>query len=175
MDTHVSLLNPPPTPLGRHRALSWPSVLCSNFPLTSYFSQGSVYISMLLAQFIQASPSPLCPQVHSLHLCLYSCPIIGSLYFFIWLHSNPGKQVSWSTSFSVEAEAQSGADNAQLTDKRGTWGNLVTWLDMAYYSTLNCWWGDASPKKGDIVHFNWYCCSLFCRAVVTWQLELWKS
>ena len=102
---------------------------------------------MLLSQFIQASPSPLCPQVHSLHLCLYSCPIIGSLYFFIGLHSNPGKQVSWSTSFSVEAEAQSRAGNAQTRgEPGGTWSPDRTW--PFYYSTLNCWWGVASPKKG---------------------------
>ena len=37
-------------------------------------SSSSVYISVLLSQFIAASPSLLCPQVHSLRLRLYSCP-----------------------------------------------------------------------------------------------------
>ena len=50
-------------------------VLCGCFPLAIYFTFGSVHISMPLSHFIPAYPSPsLCPQVHSLCLCLYSCP-----------------------------------------------------------------------------------------------------
>ena len=34
-----------------------------------------IYVSMLLSHFVPAYPSPSpCPQVHSLCLCLYSCP-----------------------------------------------------------------------------------------------------
>ena len=36
--------------------------------------QQSVCMSVLLSQFIPPSPSPLCPYIQSLHLCLYSCP-----------------------------------------------------------------------------------------------------
>ena len=50
-------------------------MLCSCFPLASYFTFGSVYMSMPLSHFIPAYPSlSPCPQVHSLCLCLYSCP-----------------------------------------------------------------------------------------------------
>ena len=49
-------------------------MLCGCFPLASYFTFGSVYVSMPLSHFVPAylSPSP-CPQVHSLRLHLYSC------------------------------------------------------------------------------------------------------
>ena len=75
-----SLLHLPPTlpipPLQvvtKHRA-DLP-VLCSCFPVAIYFTFGSVYMSMPLSHFIPAYPSPSpCPQVHSLCLCLYSCP-----------------------------------------------------------------------------------------------------
>ena len=41
----------------------------SCFPLASYFTFGSVYMSMPLSHFFPAYPSPsLCPQVHSLRL-----------------------------------------------------------------------------------------------------------
>ena len=50
-------------------------VQCSCFPLAICFIFGSVYMSMPLSHFVPASPSPsLCPQVHSLHLCVYSSP-----------------------------------------------------------------------------------------------------
>ena len=49
-------------------------MLCSCFPLAIHFTFGSVYTSLLLSHFVPAYPSPTpCPQVHSLHLCLYSC------------------------------------------------------------------------------------------------------
>ena len=78
---HISyLLRLPPTlpipPLQvdtKHRA-DLP-VLCSCFPLAIYFTFGNVCMSMPLSHFAQAYPSPSpCPQVHSLHLHLYSCP-----------------------------------------------------------------------------------------------------
>ena len=47
-------------------------MLYSSFPLAIYFTQGGVYMSMLLFQFIPLSQPPLCPQVRSLHLCFYS-------------------------------------------------------------------------------------------------------
>ena len=54
---------------------------------TSYlFTFGSVYMSMLLSHIVPAYPSPSpCPQVHSLHLCLYSCPaprFFRTIFFF---------------------------------------------------------------------------------------------
>ena len=90
-----SLLHLPPTlpipPLWvvtKHRA-DLP-VLCSCFPLAIYFTFGSVYTSMLLSHFVPAyaSPSP-CPQVHSLHLHLYSCPahrFMRNIFSFFRFH-----------------------------------------------------------------------------------------
>ena len=54
-------------------------VLYDSVPLAIYFTHGSVYMPMLLSQFIPPSPSPAClyPQLHSLHLRLYSCPDAG--------------------------------------------------------------------------------------------------
>ena len=61
--------------------------LCRCFPLAVYFTFGSVYMSMLLSHFVPACPSPSpCPQVHSLHLCLYSCPaprFIRTIFIFL--------------------------------------------------------------------------------------------
>ena len=50
-------------------------VLCGCFPLAIYSTFGNVYMSIPLSQLVPAYsfPSP-CPQVHSLRLCLYSCP-----------------------------------------------------------------------------------------------------
>ena len=51
------------------------AVLCGCFPLATYFTFGSVYMFMPLSHFVLAYPSPSPrPQVHSLHLRLYSCP-----------------------------------------------------------------------------------------------------
>ena len=60
------------------------------FPLAIYFTFGSVKESMLLFHFIPVytSPSP-CPQVHSLHMCLNSCPdpgFIRMISFFFRFH-----------------------------------------------------------------------------------------
>ena len=83
---------PPPLPIPplqvvtKHRA-DLP-VLCSCFPLVSYFTFGSVYMSMPLSHFIPAYPSPSpCPQVHSLRLCLYSCPAPRFFITFFFLVS----------------------------------------------------------------------------------------
>ena len=64
------------------------SVLCSCFPLAIYFTFGSVCMSMPLSHFVPAYPSPSpCPQVHSLRLCLNSCPaprfFITNFFFFL--------------------------------------------------------------------------------------------
>ena len=59
-------------------------VLCGCFPLVIYFTFGSVYMSMPLSHFVPAYTSR-CPQVHSLHLCLYSCPaprFLRPIFFF---------------------------------------------------------------------------------------------
>ena len=78
---HISsLLRLPPTihipPLSlvtKHRA-DLP-VLCGCFPLAIYFTFGSIYKFVSLSHYVPAYPSPSpYPQVHSLHLRLYSCP-----------------------------------------------------------------------------------------------------
>ena len=62
-------------------------VLCGCFPLATYFTFGSVYMSIPLFHFVPAYPSPSpCPQVHSLRLSLYSCPdprFFRTTFFFI--------------------------------------------------------------------------------------------
>ena len=44
----------------------------SSFPLS--VSLMVVYVGQCCSQFVLPCPSPPCPQVHSLHLCLYFCP-----------------------------------------------------------------------------------------------------
>ena len=62
-------------------------VLCSFFPIAIYFTFDSIYKSMPLSHFIPAYPCPSsCPQVHSLCLCLYSCPaprFFRTFFFFL--------------------------------------------------------------------------------------------
>ena len=85
----TSLQPPHPTHLGRHRAPSWAPFAISRFPPASYFTFGSVYMSMPLSHFVPAYPSPSpCPQVHSLCLPLYSCPATRfiSTIFFLRFH-----------------------------------------------------------------------------------------
>ena len=91
---HVSsLLHPPPSfpipPLQvvtKHPA-DLP-VLCSCFPLGTYFTFGSVYMSMPFSHFVPAYPYPSpCPQVRSLHLCLCSCPAPRFFRPFFFLDS----------------------------------------------------------------------------------------
>ena len=81
---------PYPTPLGGHKARADLPVLCGCFPLASYFTFGSVYMSMPLSHFVSAYPSPSpCPQVHSLCLHLYSCPaprFFRTIFFFFRFH-----------------------------------------------------------------------------------------
>ena len=78
-----TLLIPPLQVVPKHRA-DLP-VPCNCFPLAIYFTFGSVYMSMLLSHFVPAYPSPSpCAQVHSLRLCLYSCPaprFISNIFF----------------------------------------------------------------------------------------------
>ena len=75
-------------------------VLHSSFPLAAYI-RGNVSVSVLLSQFIPPSPPPNCLQVHSLQVCLCSCPAkefistiflvpyicVNILYLFFWLTS----------------------------------------------------------------------------------------
>ena len=76
---------PYPTPLGGHKAPSWSPCAMQLLP-TSYFTIGSVYMSMPLSHFVTAYPTPSpYPQVHSLvGLCLYSrlAPRFFMTFFF---------------------------------------------------------------------------------------------
>ena len=81
---------PHPTPLCRQTALSWAPVLHSSFPLAIPFTHGihimvyishSVYISVLIPQFIPPLPTPG-PHVHSLHLQLFLLCKRVHLYHF---------------------------------------------------------------------------------------------
>ena len=82
---------PYPTPLGGHKAPELISLCYAMLP-TSYFTFGSVYMSVPLSQFVPAyTPPSLCPQVHSLHLCLYFCPVprfFRTIFFFFFVHSS---------------------------------------------------------------------------------------
>ena len=79
-------LPPYHTPLGGHKAPSWSPCAMWLLPTSYLFHICSVYMSMPLSHFVPAYPSPaLCPQVHSLRLCLYSCPaprFIRTFFFF---------------------------------------------------------------------------------------------
>ena len=78
---------PPLQGVTKHRA-DLP-VLCGCFPLAICFTFGSVYMSMSLSHFVLAYPSASpCPQVHSLHLHLYSCPVpmFFRTFFFFRFH-----------------------------------------------------------------------------------------
>ena len=75
---------PPLQGVTKHRA-DLP-VLCGCFPLAIYFTFGSIYKSIPVSHFVPAYPYfSRCPQVHSLHLCLYSCPaprfLIATFFF----------------------------------------------------------------------------------------------
>ena len=71
---------PPLQVVTKHRA-DLP-VRCSCFPLATYFTFGSVCMSMLLSHFVPAYPSPSPgPQVHSLCLHLYSKLGDGTQFF----------------------------------------------------------------------------------------------
>ena len=88
-----SLLHLPPTlPIPPLQVVTKPRadlpVLCSCFLLAICFTFGSVYMSMPLTHFVPAYPSPSpCPQVHSLHLHLYSCPAPRFIRTFFFLDS----------------------------------------------------------------------------------------
>ena len=82
----------PPSHCSRSLQSAKLSSLCytdRRFPLASCFTHGSVYMSILIFQFIPPSPSPLCPHICSLCLCLYSClgnGFIHIIFFFFRLH-----------------------------------------------------------------------------------------
>ena len=63
---------PQNTPLGQHKHRANLPVLYSSFPLATYFTLGTVYMSILLSQFTHPLLlPPSCPQFHSLCLCLF--------------------------------------------------------------------------------------------------------
>ena len=71
----LSLSPTPRIPPSRSQSPKLSSLYCTvDSQYLSYFTHGSVYILMLFSQFIPPSPSLPHPQVHSLHLHLYSCP-----------------------------------------------------------------------------------------------------
>ena len=63
----------PPLQVVTKRRVDIP-MLCSSLPLAIHFTFGNVYVSMLLSNFVPIPLPPLCPQVRSLHLHLYSFP-----------------------------------------------------------------------------------------------------
>ena len=76
-------LPPPLPPLGRHGAAGWAPCVPQQPPLAGYFTHCGVHVSALLSQFVYSLLFPLCPQVHSLHLHLCSCPanrFIGTIF-----------------------------------------------------------------------------------------------
>ena len=56
--------HPHPTPLGHYRAPNWAPCAIGQFPTSYLFAHGSVYMSLLLSQFVTPSPSPnLCTEI----------------------------------------------------------------------------------------------------------------
>ena len=104
-----SLLNLPPHPthLGCHRTADWSSLHHkANFHQLSDFTDGSVYVSMLLTQFVPPSPcpcvhkstpymSPLLPCRYVYHISrLHIYTLISEICFSLsdWLHSVIGSR-----------------------------------------------------------------------------------
>ena len=54
------------------QSMGWAPCAIQQLP-TIYFTLSSIYMSILLSQFVPHSPPPLYSNVHSLHPCLYSC------------------------------------------------------------------------------------------------------
>ena len=66
---------PPPSWTSSHLPPPPPPTSYSKFPLANYFTYCNVYASILLSQFVPASPSPTGPtKVCSLCLCSHCCP-----------------------------------------------------------------------------------------------------
>ena len=65
-----------PTPLGHHRAASWAPCAVQKLPTSYTFTHSSVYMSVLLSQFIP--PSPSVP-----YMCASTCPF---KFFFFCAH-----------------------------------------------------------------------------------------
>ena len=76
----------PTTPVSPHRAASWAPTAVNQLPTSQLSYTRQCYMSVPISQLILLSPSPpaLCPQVHSLCLCLYSCPATGSICTVSW-------------------------------------------------------------------------------------------
>ena len=49
------------------------------------FTHGIVFMSNLISIFVPPSPSPPCPHVHSLHLCLYCYPTNRFIYTIFYI------------------------------------------------------------------------------------------
>ena len=101
-----------------------------------YFTFGSVYMSMPLSNFVPAYPSPsLCPQVHSLHLHLYSYPAPGffrTIFFFFRFHIYV---LAYGICFSLSDLSHS------VTDSRSihlTTNNSISFLFMANIPLYIC-------------------------------------
>ena len=74
---HASPPGPPcplSTPAGHLRAPSWARCAIWQVLTSSSFTRGSEHTSVPVSRFVPPSPSPPCPHVYSLCLCLHSCP-----------------------------------------------------------------------------------------------------
>ena len=67
------LSSPHPSRLSQSIGFGFP-VSYIKHPFVTYFTYGNVYVSMLFSQIIPPSPSPLCPKICSLCLCILCCP-----------------------------------------------------------------------------------------------------
>ena len=112
----ASLHPPHLTRLGHLRALSWAPVLYSSFPLAIYFTHGSVYMSILISQFIPPSPYPTvstCPFSMSTSLFLLCKEV--RLYQFSRFHiyiKKPHRIFGYLHKITQRASARNGSRNA---------------------------------------------------------------
>ena len=81
-----SLPQPPSTPLGHHRALSWAPRALQEPPTSCLLIHSSIHMSVPLSQFIPTAPSLTVQQVHTLHLHLFLPCIQVHQYHFSRFH-----------------------------------------------------------------------------------------
>ena len=96
LSSSASLYSPYSIPLGHHRVPGWAPWFYTNFPITIYFIHGSVYMSMLLSQFIAPSLSPAVSTsmfstgfistifLESICVCVCVCVNMQNLFFYFW-------------------------------------------------------------------------------------------
>ena len=121
----LTLPIPPLQVVTKHRA-DLP-VLCGCFPLAIYFIFGSVYMSMPLSHFVSAYPSPsLYPQVHSLHLHLYSCHASRLFRTFFFFQTPYIYASIWFFSFSLTPYSMTASKSMHLNKN-----NSISFLFMA--------------------------------------------